>query len=79
VNYQLDIKNFLNTLEPEAKEATYSSLVLRYYEYKGITEDTTVKQWLCGLAVSDYPDLTVAHKTIKKLLKKDYNENKSKT
>ena len=50
-----------------------------YYESKGIKPDTPVKDFLFGLAEKKYLDLTVTHKTIKKLLKKDYNENKSKT
>ena len=69
MNYQLDIKNFLKQLEPDANTCTVSTLVLAYYRHKGITDKTTTKQWMVGLAEKSYPNLTESYSIIKQNLK----------
>jgi len=67
LKWELNIQNWFNTLEPECKELSTGKLIMKYYEYKGIDGETTVHQYLVGLAEQTIPQYTTAYKIIKGL------------
>jgi len=63
MNFELDIKNFLNKHNESSK--TNTQLVLDYYRSKNITDETTTKEWMINLALKNYPSFTEAYKLIR--------------
>jgi len=64
MNFQLDIQNFLNQ-QVNINDKTNTQLVLDYYKYKNVTENTTVKQWMIDIALNNYPSYTEIYKLIR--------------
>ncbi len=61
--YKQEIHKFVKDNQ-EANLST-TKLIQAYYVSKGITETTTVKEWLLGVTSNKYPAYTILRKHIK--------------
>lgn len=74
INFELDIANWFSKNNTEDK--SINTMAFDYYKYKGINKNTTVDQWLFGLESNSYPPYVQLIRIIKKLKKKEYNDNR---
>lgn len=71
MTWELDIRNFMIKNQDciDIPKTSNTKIAMKYYEKRGITDTTSVKDWLVGLAEQKYPEFTTLIKTIKKVRK----------
>jgi len=71
MRFDLDVQNFITkkSQTTDISKITNTKLSLQYYESKGITHETSVKDWIYDLAIEKYPPQHTLIKLIKKLRK----------
>jgi len=75
IKFQLDIKNFLDKRKPEPT-ITNNALVKEYYRTRGITDETTTKEWLIKLAKCELPSWTRCYYYIREQRKNKIKDTK---